>query len=77
MNIDTLNGVLSSLLIVLSSIAIQFRNSGRAQAKALRELRDRDIQWALYVHQLRVKFASETGKELPKLPDILSFTYAE
>lgn len=75
LNLETLNGVLSSALVILTSIAIQFRNASKAQRRALKSLRDRDIKWALYVHDLRVKYAADTGKEPPTLPDSLLFEY--
>ncbi len=75
LSLETLNGVLSSALVVLTSIAIQFRNASKAQRRALKDLRDRDIKWALYVHDLRVMYAADTGKEPPNLPDSLLFQY--
>lgn len=76
MSLDTLNGVFSSALVILASIAVQFRNSGKAQRRALKELRDREIEWALYTHGLRTVYASDTGKKPPELPDKLRTIYS-
>ncbi len=76
MNLETLNGIFSSALVILASVAIQFRNSSKAQRRALRELRDREVEWALYVHSLRTTFAVETGKKPPELPNKLQVVYS-
>lgn len=76
LNLETVNGFLSSALVVLTSIAIQFRNASKAQRKAVKDLRDRDIKWAIYVHDIRVTYATETGKEPPALPDNLLNPYS-
>lgn len=76
LNLEAVNGFLSSALVILTSIAIQFRNASKAQRKAVKDLRDRDIKWAIYVHDIRVIYATETGKEPPGLPENLLSPYS-
>lgn len=77
MSIEVISGILSSALVILSSVAIQFKNSAKAQRKALKELRDRDIKWAIYAHNLRSIYALETGKQPPEIPVDLLYEYAQ
>lgn len=68
---DVVNGILSSLWVITTAIAVQFRSAAKAQRRSLKRLRDRDIKWAIYVHTLRSLYARETGKEPPEYPEIL------
>jgi hypothetical protein len=63
--------ILTSLWIISTALAVQLRAAGKAQRRALKKLRDRDIMWAIYVHAIRQQFASETGKEPIAIPDKL------
>jgi len=63
--------ILTSLWIVSTALAVQLRAAGKAQRRALKKLRDRDIMWAIYAHSLRQTFAAETGKEPIAVPDKL------
>lgn len=67
LSLDTVSTFLSGLWIITAAIAIQLRASSKAQRKALRRLRDKDIEWALYCHQLRVDSANAglTPREMP------------
>ena len=63
--------ILTSLWIISTALAVQLRASGKAQRRALKRLRDRDIMWAIYTHSLRQTYASETGKDPIPVPDKL------
>ena len=66
-SVDTVSAFLSALWIITGAVAIQLRASSKAQRKALRRLRDKDVEWALYCHQLRVDLANlgVTPREMP------------
>lgn len=70
MSLEALNGLLSAVSIIASAIAVQLRASSRAQRVALRRLRDENIEWALYCHQLREDLAM-SGVRPPEYPKIL------
>lgn len=63
--------ILTSLWIISTAVAVQLRAAGKAQRRALKRLRDRDIMWAVYAHTLRQAYAIETGKEPISVPDRL------
>jgi len=63
--------ILTSLWIISTALAVQLRAAGKAQRRALKKLRDRDIMWAIYTHSLRQQYASETGKDPILIPDRL------
>lgn len=63
--------ILTSLWIISTALAVQLRAAGKAQRRALKRLRDRDIMWALYTHTLRQKYAAETGNDPLPVPDKL------
>ena len=63
--------ILTSLWIISTALAVQLRAAGKAQRRALKRLRDRDIMWAIYTHALRQHFATETGKDPIPVPDKL------
>lgn len=63
--------ILTSLWIISTALAVQLRAAGKAQRRALKRLRDRDIMWAVYSHALRQLYASETGKDPIPVPDRL------
>lgn len=69
---DVVNGILSSLWVITTAIAVQFRASSRAQRRSLRRLRDRDIKWSIYAHSLRQQYARDTGKEPIDYPPVLT-----
>ena len=72
MDINSLvSGSLTMLWVVSTAVAVRLRASSRAQVRALQRLRDRDIEWAMYAHSLRVAFALETGKKPPVIPETL------
>lgn len=68
---DVVNGILSSLWVITTAIAVQFRASTKAQRRSLKRLRDRDIKWSIYAHSLRQQYARDTGKEPIEYPPIL------
>lgn len=63
--------ILTSLWIVSTAVAVQMRAAGKAQRRALKRLRDRDIMWAIYTHALRQTYAADTGKDPIPVPDKL------
>ena len=63
--------ILTSLWIISTALAVQLRAAGKAQRRALKRLRDRDIMWAIYTHSLRQTYAGETGKDPIPVPDKL------
>lgn len=63
--------ILTSLWIISTALAVQLRAAGKAQRRALKKLRDRDIMWAIYTHSIRQLYAAETGKEPIPIPDKL------
>ena len=63
--------ILTSLWIMSTAIAVQLRAAGKAQRRALKRLRDRDIMWAIYCHSLRQQYATDTGKDPIIVPDKL------
>lgn len=74
---DVINGILSSLWVITTAIAVQFRSSAKAHRRLVKRLRDRDIKWAIYVHDLRSLYARDTGKEPPNYPEILDISESE
>ena len=76
-NFDVVNGILSSLWVITTAIAIQFRSSAKAQRRSLKRLKDRDIKWSIYTHDLRSLYARDTGKEPPDIPQILDITESD
>lgn len=72
-----IQSILTSLWIISTALAVQFRASGKAQRKALRRLRDRDIEWSIYAHELRQKLSSATGKHPPEYPPALLVDHDE
>lgn len=67
MSQETINGILGSLSIILTGVSVQLSNAGKAQRRALKELRELDIKKSIYIHKLRSKFAEETGKNPPEV----------
>lgn len=67
---EALTGALSIVSVAASAVAIHLRASSAAQRKALRQLRDRDIVWALYTHKLR-EFIALKGFVPPEYPNDL------
>lgn len=68
---SVVSGSLTMLWVVSTAIAVRLRASSRAQVRALQRLRDREIQWAIYTHNLRVDYAMDTGKEPRVFPETL------
>ena len=66
-----MNSILTSLWIITTAVAVQLRASGKAQRRALRRLRDKDIEWSLYAHNLRQQYTQDTGHRPPDIPKIL------
>lgn len=65
------SGSLTMLWVISTAVAVRLRASSRAQVRALQRLRDRDIEWALYAHDLRRDYALETGNKPPPIPETL------
>jgi hypothetical protein len=63
--------ILTSLWIISTALAVQLRAAGKAQRRALKKLRDRDIMWSIYCHALRQIYAADTGKSPLPVPDKL------
>lgn len=75
MDVNSLvSGSLTMLWVVSTAVAVRLRASSRAQVRGLQRLRDREIQWAIYTHALRLDFAAETGKEPRPIPESLRST---
>ena len=66
--------ILTSLWIISTALAVQFRASSKAQRRALRSLRDREIEYGLYVHELRTMLSQE-GHRPPDYPPKLQVDY--
>lgn len=72
MDVNSLvSGSLTMLWVISTAIAVRLRASSRAQVRALQRLRDKDIHWAIYTHDLRLDYATETGKEPRPIPQNL------
>lgn len=68
---SVVSGSLTMLWVVSTAVAVRLRASSRAQVRALQRLRDREIQWAMYCHALRLDYANDTGKEPRPTPEAL------
>jgi hypothetical protein len=66
-----IQSILTSLWIISTALAVQLRAAGKAQRRALKRLRDRDIMWAIHCHALRQMYAADTGKDPIPVPDKL------
>jgi hypothetical protein len=66
------NSILTSLWVITTGLAIMLRASAKAQRRALKRLRDKDIAWSIYTHTLRSDYARDTGKSPLDYPDVLS-----
>lgn len=68
----TVTAILIGFAGLLTYLVSRLNTKGRSDARRLRNLAKRDIEWAGWAHSVRVWAASHGYSDLPKLPALLA-----